>query len=259
VNQLRVDLTTQRTNLVNKNKHGSIMKLELYKSSREVWVRFPEYGNIVKTNWKNFFEGTVKNPYNRTVFGIGYLGEGKYKGCINKNKTPEYKSWHRMMCRCYDKKLHIRQPKYRDCEVSEEWHNFQNFAKWYDENYYEINGETMCLDKDILVKGNKIYSPETCVFVPKRINLLFVKNDAIRGELPIGVNYDKNNKNYVSHCKINTGKTIHIGCYSTKEEAFRAYKLYKEQIIKQVAEQYKNKIPEKLYNVMINYEVEIND
>ena len=66
-----------------------------------------------------------------------------------------------------------------DCSVYEGWHNFQNFAKWYEDNYYEIEEEQMHLDKDILVKGNKVYSPDTCVFVPETINGLFVKSNAI--------------------------------------------------------------------------------
>ena len=87
-----------------------------------------------------------------------------------------------MLRRCYDEKLHKKYPTYIDCKVCEEWLNFQNFAKWYYNNYYEIENEKICLDKDILHKGNKIYSPDNCVFVPNNINVLFVKSDKSRGD-----------------------------------------------------------------------------
>jgi hypothetical protein len=117
----------------------------------------------------------------------------------------------------------------------------------------------MCLDKDILIKGNKVYSPETCIFIPSEINTLFVKNDVNRGEFPIGVTFNKENNNYLSHCNNGHRKIIHLGTFNNIEDAFKVYKEYKEKIIKQIAEEYKSKIPEKIYNAMINYDVEITD
>ena len=118
----------------------------------------------------------------------------------------------------------------------------------------------MALDKDILIKGNKVYSQENCVFVPQRINSLFVKNDANRNNL-IGVYYE-NSKNYKKKYKIKikvNNKRKYIGRFNTKIEAFNSYKQSKEQYIKQVAEEYKDKIPKKLYEAMYNYKVEITD
>ena len=120
----------------------------------------------------------------------------------------------------------------------------------------------MCLDKDILVKGNKIYSPGTCVFVPENINLLFIKSNATRGKYPIGVSYDKSKNKFVSHCNNGKGKQIKLGIFNNSIDAFNAYKEFKENIIKQVADEYKNKypqFPQKLYNAMHKYKVEITD
>lgn len=168
-----------------------------------------------------------------------------------------------MLNRCYYEKLHEKRPTYIGCTVSEEWHNFQNFAKWYYENYYEIEGEVMCLDKDILCKGNKIYSLETCVFAPQTINLLFVKKQNVRGESPIGTSSTENGKYRVRCHMINPetskSKGEYLGVYDTQEKAFEAYKYYKEKNIKEVADYYKDKIPQKLYNGMYAYEVEIDD
>ena len=120
----------------------------------------------------------------------------------------------------------------------------------------------MELDKDILFKHNKIYSPKTCVFVPQAINKLFVKRDNDRGDSPIGTT--PVNGKYVVHCNLinpETGKSKrkYFGYYETQEKAFEVYKYYKEKNIKEVADYYKDKIPERLYNAMYNYIVEIDD
>ena len=135
-------------------------------------------------------------------------------------------------------------------------------CKWLENNYYEVPGEKMHLDKDILCKGNKMYSRETCIFVPQRINLLFVKHDNARGRDPIGVT-PTSSDNYQVRCNDGYGKSVYLGSYLTKEEAFRVYKQYKERIIKEVIDSYEGKIPEpyysKLREAMYNYEVEIDD
>ncbi|AKQ08337.1 HNH endonuclease [Bacillus phage PBC2] len=240
------------------NKFGSEMKIVEYNNAHDVWVEF-EHGNRVHTEYKHFKKGVVKNPYDKSVFNVGCLGEGLYKSKINYKYTPQYISWRNMMMRCYDKKFHEKQSSYSVCSVAEEWHNFQNFAKWYDENYYEIEGQSMHLDKDILVKGNNIYSPDKCVFVPRSINIIFTKREARRGELPIGVCFDKITEKYQALCNNGNGKQAYLGRFHTPEESFKAYKGYKEDLIMQVAEQYKSMIPQTLYDALISYKVEIND
>ena len=164
-----------------------------------------------------------------------------------------------MLHRCYDEKLQEKYyTTYINCSVCTEWHNFQNFAQWYEENYYEVEGERMCLDKDILVKGNKTYSPETCVFVPNNINVLFVKCDKARGDLPIGVTWHKRDKVY--QVRVNYyGKDGYVGYFHTIDEAFQCYKKTKEKYIKEVADIYKDIIPINLYQAMYNYIVEEDD
>jgi hypothetical protein len=119
----------------------------------------------------------------------------------------------------------------------------------------------MALDKDILVKGNKIYSPNTCIFVPQEINSLFVKNDRNRGEMPIGIYYD-DFKNYTKKYKVSINKQnkrVYLGYFKTLEEAFEKYKFEKELYIKEVADYYKQYIPIKLYEAMYRWIVEIDD
>jgi len=118
----------------------------------------------------------------------------------------------------------------------------------------------MTIDKDILIKNNKIYSPDTCIFVPNKINSLFTKRQNSRGNFQIGVSIpDKQYITYKAELNIGNGRKKYIGNYQTPEEAFQAYKIAKEEYIKQVADEYKNRIPKKLYDAMYNYQVEITD
>lgn len=195
----------------------------------------------------------------KLIFNIGYIGDGIYKSRINGVITREYATWWSMLQRCYDEKYKEKHNTYEDCYTVEEWHNFQNFAKWYSDNYYQIGEERMCLDKDILIKGNKVYSPDTCIFVPQNINLLFTKNDNRRNGLPIGVSFDKSRNKYIAMCGNNSGKRINLGRFNTIDEAFNVYKSFKEKVVKDIAEEHKNTIPRNLYNAMLNYTVEAID
>lgn len=253
------NLANSRIGMINKNKYGSIMEVIEYSNTNDIVVKFTNYDKPISNKWGNFVRGDVRSPYDLSIYGIGYLGEGKYKAYINNKATIQYSKWFNMMSRCYDEKSHARYPNYKECSVDVQWHNFQSFAKWFDENYYEVEGEKMCLDKDILTKGNKIYSPETCIFVPERINILFINRNMHRGDFPIGVSYDKTSNKYSAQCSIGNGKRKHLSNHNTPEEAFYSYKKFKEQLIKQIAEEYKKRIPLNLYNAMINYIVEIND
>lgn len=239
------------------NNQGLNMEIIGYRNGKDMDVIFDDGYIKYHTKYPYFKNKEIKNPYKKDVRGFGCLGEGFGK------KHLGYMSWNHMLERCYDKKgINPSYSTYKDCTVCEEWLNFQNFAKWYDENYYEIENERMELDKDILTKSNKFYSPETCVFVPHRINCLFTKSDKARGKLPIGVSLHSKNKTYISQCNIveNNIKTRkYLGSFRTPEEAFSVYKEFKEQYIKQVANEYKSKIPQKLYDALINYEVEATD
>jgi hypothetical protein len=252
-------ITKERLGSIGENKFGSVMEVVEYNNSLNVWVKFLEHGNLVNVGWHQFLRGSIKNVYDKSVYGIGYIGEGNYGVTINGITTKIYNSWKSMLMRCYNVKYLNKFPTYVKCSVIDEWHNFQNFAKWYDENYYEITGERMCLDKDILIKGNKIYSPKTCIFVPERINNFFLKSDAARGELPIGVRLQKNTCRYSAMCSKEDGKSAQLKYCNTPEEAFYIYKNYKEELIKQIAEDFKGEIPKKLYDILINYKVEITD
>lgn len=245
-----------------RNNHGSLMTIVKYENNKNITIQFENGYLLENKNYNDFKNGKIQYPYDKVAYGVGYIGEGEYTVFIDKKHTLAYKYWYGMLMRCYDKELHEKEPTYKGCIVCEEWLNFQNFAKWFDENYYEVDGQRMQLDKDILNKGNKLYSPETCVFVPQRINNLFTKNNKKRGTYPIGVTFeDRRNKFKSSCCIYVNNKTYNkfLGRFNTPEEAFYRYKEFKEQYIKEVADQYKELIPQTLYEAMYKYKVDIID
>ena len=241
------------------NKKGDKATIVKYVNNNEVYVIFEGHDEYIKYRYNNLKKGEFKSPFSPSVYGVGYIGVGDYKPKINGKTTKEYEDWRSMLQRGFDKEFKNKYPTYKDATVNEECFCFQDFCKWREQNYYEIEGEIMELDKDILYKGNKEYSFDTMIFVPHRINNLFIKSNNIRGEYPIGVSYHKASGKYIASCKIGNSKRKYLGLYLTPEEAFLAYKEFKEAYIKQIADEYKNIIPNRLYEAMCKWEVEIDD
>jgi hypothetical protein len=253
-------------NIINKtyiSSQGYEMKIIEYNDCNNVKVMFnDEFNTVTKTSTKRLNDGFVKNPSQPTVFGVGRLGD------IENINRISYKCWSDMIKRCYKDYNNGRDETYRSCSVSEDWLIYSNFDKWYNENYYKLEDKTMCLDKDILIKGNKTYGKESCIFVPKDINSMFTKGGKRRGGLPIGVQKRNQHINEF-RAEIATGNKADgsrsrlVLCgFNNPEEAFYAYKQAKESYIKQVADEYKSKyptFPQKLYDAMYKYEVEITD
>lgn len=204
-------------------------------------------GNVINPNNK---QRKIVNDFRKNYYDVGYLGNGPFN-----TKMQVYTVWKGMMDRCYNLKYQETiTPTYKNCQVCEDWHNYQNFAKWYVENKID----EWFLDKDILQKGNKLYAPEYCCFVPYEINNLFTKTNALRGNLPIGVSLNKQVGKYTA-CIHKFGKNYHLGLYSTIEEAFQVYKENKEEYIKYIADKWKERLKPEVYKAMYDYQVEITD
>ena len=241
----------------NHNKQGCLMKIITYVDTLNVVVEFQdEYRFHMKSTYWNFVNGGIKNPYFKSIYNVACIGEStsRYQdGTIKKS----YECWNSMIKRCYkDRKTNH---SYVDIFVCDEWLIYANFEKWYEENFYSIKGETMCLDKDILSNGTNQYSPNTCCFVPHNINILFIKNTT--GKSYNGVYFNEHGrvkKRYQARCSIRIkekGKLFHIGSFYTEQEAFDAYRMFKLNYIKEIADLYKDKIPDDIYNAILKHDI----
>lgn len=258
--------TQNKVGLIETNNQGCLMKIVEFNNKNDIVVEFQDkYKFRKKSAMNEFYSGGIKNPYFPSVFGVGIVGE-KYKISHNRIVIKEYNVWSNMLERCF--KENKRNIRYQDVTCCEEWLYFPNFYEWLhsQENFEKwLNGKKWDLDKDILVKGNKIYSPETCCLVPHNVNSLFIKTDALRGDLPIGVCYKPKEQRYMARVSmVKNGKVYRRteGRYPTPEDAFYlGYKPCKERYIKKVAqEEYGlGNITKRCYEAMMKYEVEITD
>lgn len=239
-----------RTGELNTNFQRLEMKIVEYRKAIDITVEFQDGTIVKKTTYRDFMEGSIKNLNHPSIFEKGFMGQGNYKAWGGSKLTREYNTWFGMLGRCYNEKDRHKQPTYKGVTVCEEWLNFQNFAKWFEGNYVE----NYHLDKDIVLKGSRIYSPETCVFVPREINMLFTNNGQSKRNLPRGVYYLRGRFQVSTPTK--EGST-YIGFYKTVEEALSVYKKAKEKYMQQVAEEWKDKIDFRVYKALYNYKVEI--
>lgn len=233
------------------NKSGSKMKIIEYINSNNIVVEF-ENGYKVKNSLGNFKKGLIKNPYDRTIYGIGYIGIENYKNVKNVSYEKAYSIWRDMLYRCYDKKHQLKRPKYAQCTVCEEWHNYAIFKEWFEKNYYELENERVHLDKDILISGNNVYGPKTCIFVPQTINQLFQGHKKSLKHPPGIKEYLK--EKYIAIYRNNiTKKYEYSKQYETIEKARQEYVRLKKQYLLDIIEHYKKQIPKKLYNKLLEY------
>ena len=238
------------------NNHGCF-KIVGYTSSTEVDVVFLETGFKTTTYVGLITRGEVKDCFKPTVQGFGITGTENVRD--NEGVILEtYRKWESMIGRVYSKsvKTDVNNP-YHDTSVSEDFRWFKDFKEWCHQQI-GFDQDGWHLDKDILVKGNKVYSPETCCFVPVELNSLLVNNRVTRGEFPVGVHYEKSRGKFQAYIRV-YGKRKHLGRFDTPEEAFNTYKQAKEAYIKEVANKWKDKIDQRVYEALMNWEVSIDD
>lgn len=162
---------SNQAGIIYPTKSGGDLEVTKYINSKEVEVRFLATGHKKTTQMSQIRSGKVKDPFYPSVFGVGFIGIGDHSVLVNGKHTKSYTAWNNMLKRCYSENFHNKNPTYIGCNVCEDWHNFQVFAKWYYENY-PSDGGSYQLDKDIKVKGNKTYKPESCMFVTKKDNVI---------------------------------------------------------------------------------------
>ena len=240
-----------------KSKSSGDFEIVKYNNAKDVVIQFLKTGYETTVELGSIRIGNVKDPYSPSVYGVGALGT-KYPAKINGVITKEYDLWHNMLKRCYSDSLKKRYPTYIDCEVSDKFKSYEYFYEWCHKQV-GFSNKDWHLDKDLLVKGNKVYSENTCIFLPQEVNTLLTKCTATRGKHLIGVNWSETANAFVAQVRKNKGKREYLGCFNTELEAFKAYKKAKESFIKEQANNWKSQIDDRAYEALMNYTVNIDD
>jgi len=233
-----------------------------YNNARSVDVRFVDTGGLRNTSSANIRSGCVKDYHKPSVFGKGFYGVGNFVSKVKGKSTTEYNRWSGILERCYDQVKQEKQPTYTDCTLTNDWHNFQIFSEWFVNHPY--NSADCHVDKDLLIKGNKHYSPETCLIIPHEINEALTLTGASRGDYPVGVSKrtDGRRKPYSAHITktINCIKRKYgLGHFSTAIEAFMVYKAAKQSYIKSLAEIHREALDPRAFSALMNYTISEED
>lgn len=235
------------------NNCGECVVVE-YTDAKNVLVNFLDTGNMLLVSAGSLRSGRIKDYLKPSVFGVGILGK---EFTSEDRNFKEYVLWKNMLKRCYCEKSLISSPMYADCTVSNNFKYYPYFKEWC-EKQIGFGYDDWQLDKDLLIKGNKIYSEDTCCFVPREINSLLLKSNNSRGNTIIGVHLNKRNNRFQSQFSVKDKKQ-HLGWFDTELEAFLAYKEAKEAYVKEVANKWRDKIDPRVYDALLRYEVEITD
>ena len=242
---------------VYKSKLSGDFKILKYNDRANVEIWFLKTGFETVARLNHIRNGKVKDPYAQSVYAIGIIGT-KYPVSEGGKDTKEYTLWKNMLQRCYSEVYKKKRPTYEGCKVSENFKSYEYFYEWC-HSKIGFGNEGWHLDKDLLIKGNKVYSESTCVFLPQEINNVLTKSASSRGEYLIGVSWSETNKAFIARVNKNTGKSKHLGYFKTETEAFNTYKTAKETFIKEQADKWKSQIDPRAYEALMNYTVEITD
>lgn len=232
------------------NRQGSEITVLEYESSKRILVeiglkKYQQYvhaGNLIKLN--------IHDKYAPSLAGVGIIGD--YPVDI---KSKLYTSWNGMLQRVYNSQTPTAKRNYDHCEVLPIWHHIEGYADWFKTQKVEDKWQ---LDKDLLVKGNTVYGPDTCLFLPREINTFLTDRSNYRGPYPVGVTYHERLDKYQATCNVNA-KSQYLGVYQSAEEAFYVYKTVKEKYAKDLAEKWKGVVDYRAYEALLKYEVLITD
>ena len=151
-----------------KSLNSGDFKVLKYNDNRNVQIQFLKTGYEAKVELGSIRNGEVKDLYSPSVYGVGIIG-AKYSPKINGVQTKEYVLWKNMLRRCYSDSFKKQRPTYEGCKVSDNFLHYEYFYEWCHKQIGFTN-KGFDLDKDLLVKGNKVYSEDTCVFLPQEID-----------------------------------------------------------------------------------------
>lgn len=224
--------------------NGTKLEVLEYINAHKILVQFDDKKSLPFTACtSNLQKGMYRNPYHPTIEGIGYEGQGDYSF---KQDGRCAIMWRSMIARCFSKKWNrVRVPE--QPRVIENWFNFQNFAEWY----YNQSGSSLGnweLDKDIIVKGNRTYSPETCCLVPREINTAYPMSYSQGSR----VYYNSKDRYYRVNWRDESGKRSVKG-FKTQEEAVDFKVLKTKERLQNLADKYVDNLDPVVYNLLMNW------
>ncbi len=245
------------------NNNGNKFTVLEYYDANNVVIQWP-CGATDSVTSGNIVAGSVRYYNERTVNGVGFLGYGRFVHGLRKVPDGKFaipkqlhRHWRHMLSRATG---NTRPARYCDAQVCEDWHNLQNFLEWaiLQEGYncVEDNGKSWHLDKDIVVRGNKLYSPETCVFVPNEINTFFSDKD-IGTTGKRGVNHIQPasagaQDGYVARCHVGSIRE-YLGYYDTPEQAHAAYFARKLSAARALADKWHGSVDVRVIRALRNF------
>lgn len=245
------------------NNQGCRAVVVQYKNYRDITIEFLDEHKYQKVVQKRYLDrGGFDNPYFKSVCGVGFLGVGDFKtsekltnekGVVCYPHTKEYYIWSAMIRRCYSDDSLEKRPTYNNVNVCKEWHNFQNFAKWYKSQ--KKYGGDYHIDKDLISSDSKSYSPESACLIPSEINAVISIGYRHRVG-SIGAYKTKKGRYQCFFGK--NGESFNVGTFDTEQEAHQAYVIAKEAYVKEVANKWRGRIDERVYEALmawsVNYE-----
>lgn len=237
------------------NKCGDVEVIDVLDRGK-LKVRFLNTGNI-----RVYDTVSVTRQEMRDIeaFPVYTTGVQDIKGYLVKGQPApkDYSVWNGIRQRCYNQNYIGSIPTYEGCTMSEDFLIFSKFREWYN-SQIGCEQDGWHVDKDLLFKGNKVYSAETCVLLPPEINSAIVVHNRGSNNFPMGVIYNCTKTRYRARIQ-RKGGWESLGTYDTPEEAFYAYKPVKEAYVKSIAEQWKDKIDPRAYQALMNWTIEIDD
>lgn len=219
-------------------------KVIQFNNSKNVEIEFINTKFRTITSAEHVRSGLIKDPFFPYLYGRGYVGESHRQ---NIGDLKAFKCWKHMMDRCYREGYSSK--TYENVEVCKEWYNFSNFKLWFQEHYVE----GFELDKDVLQKDveYKVYSPETCLFLPKEINCAITTRNKNKYNLPVGISLSDNNK---YECKVRYKNTNYINKrFDILEEAIEFYNYNKSKIMESLIQKYDEQLEERAKIALRNY------
>jgi len=234
-----------------KNKDSTVTVLDYVKATRVLVRHDDEFGHEMWTQAYRIRNGDIKNPYGIHLNGVSFTGYG-YCNSLDENlRRKVYSLWSCIVGRTLREGYVDKYNTYSDVTLCEQWHNFQVFCKWVNENEYFHS--KFQLDKDLLIRGNREYSPDACCFLPQELNVVINVNYNTGNGLPVGVNV-KGDIYYEAALSYKGSRKL-LGQFNTIQEASDVYVEAKEAYVKELAHKWKDKIEPRAYEALMNWTV----